>query len=57
MTIQRTGNLIDCMLFANRLFWRDLLAGNYTIFLLAVFVAITCVTSIQFLANRVEFSI
>ena len=57
MTIQRTGNLRDCMLFANRLFWRDLLAGNYTIFLLAVFVSITCVTSIQFLANRVEFSI
>ena len=57
MTIQRTGNLIDCMLFANRLFWRDLLSGNYTIFLLAVFVSITCVTSIQFLANRVEFSI
>ena len=43
--------------FVNRLFWRDLLAGNYTIFLLAVFVSITCVTSIQFLANRVEFSI
>ena len=57
MTFQRTGSLIDCMFFANRLFWRDLLAGKYTIFLLAVFVSITCVTSIQFLANRVEFSI
>ena len=57
MNNQKTGNLIDCMLFANRLFWRDLLAGNYTVFLLAVFVSITCVTSIQFLANRVEFSI
>ena len=57
MTYQRNGNITDCMYFANRLFWRDLFAGNYTIFMLAVFVSITCVTSIQFLANRVEFSI
>ena len=57
MTFQKTGTLMDGMLFANRFFWRDLRAGNYTIFLLAIFVSITCVTSIQFLANRVEFSI
>ena len=57
MNTKKADNLLNCFLFAKRLFWRDLIAGNYSIFLLAVFVSITSVTSIQFLANRVEFSI
>ncbi len=57
MNFIKTANFYNLINLARRLFWRDLSAGNYSIFLLAVFVSITSVTSIQFLANRVEFSI
>ena len=57
MNYSKPDDLFTCINFARRLFWRDLCAGNYSVFLLAVFVSITSVTSIQFLANTVEFSI
>ena len=42
---------------ARNLLWRDFIAGNYNILIFAILVSITSVISIQFLTNKVEFSI
>ena len=42
---------------ARNLLWRDVIAGNYNILIFAILVSITSVISIQFLTNKVEFSI
>ena len=42
---------------AKNLLWRDFIAGNYNILIFAILVSITSVISIQFLTNKVEFSI
>ena len=42
---------------ARNFLWRDFIAGNYNILIFAILVSITSVISIQFLTNKVEFSI
>ena len=42
---------------AKNFLWRDFIAGNYNVLIFAILVSITSVISIQFLTNKVEFSI